>query len=212
MARRKDAPEPVPGVTPKWAEGLTHRERRFVEHYLVDLNATQAAHRIGKENQHSGKAYANNESACVAGMQMLAKSEVARAIELALAESSVTRLWIIRELKKLIDTKPTDFLDFDGEKLTLKSFDAIDPDKMNLISKVHEQYNKDGDVVGVNLEWLQDKPALRYLAKLLRMEVERTEISGPQGGPIEIEDPAERIMAQLRTLKKRNEDAAQPKE
>jgi hypothetical protein len=204
----------VDGITPKWAEGLSHRERRFVEQYLVDLSPTAAMVRIGSRvTTENGNEYANDRSACVAGMQMLAKPHVARAIELALNESSVTRLWIIKELKKLIDSKPSDFFTFKDGKLTPKEFEEIDPDKMNLISKVSEQYNKDGDVVGINLEWMQDKPALRYLAKLLRMEVDRTEISGPEGGAIQVQtDPGEIILDKLRQLKKRNDEAAEPKE
>lgn len=214
MARRKDAPVPIPGVTPKWAEGLTHRERLFVEEYLTDLNGTAAMVRIGTEGTTAqGKKYANRESASVASAQMRAKPEVVRAIEIALNEVGVTRLWIIDELGKIARADLSKFLTIEGGKVRVYDHDDIDPGLLPLLSEVSQGFDKDGNATGITVKLKSDSAALRYLAKLLRMEVDRTEISGPDQGPIEVQDPAERIMAQLRMLKARNEEAAaKPKE
>lgn len=206
MARRKNAQgEPkvvaVLGVTPKWAEGLTHRERRFVEHYLVDLNATRAAHRIGKENQHDGKQYANNESACVAGMQFLAKPEVAKAIEIALKEVGVTRVWIIDRLAKLASSDLSQFVrKVDGH---VKVFDTADVDSYqhSNMAELSETITEFGTAVHVKVH--DPKPALFKLAKLLGMEKDSLEISGPDGGAIQVESPKARVVGRLEELKKR---------
>lgn len=40
---------------PKTAEGLTPKQKRFVEEYLIDLNATQAAIRAGYSEKTAGQ-------------------------------------------------------------------------------------------------------------------------------------------------------------
>jgi len=60
---------------------------------------------------------------------------------------------------------------------------------------------------GIELELINQKPALDRLAKLLRMEVERTEISGPDKGPIEIADPAGEARRQLDLIAQRRTEA-----
>lgn len=55
---------------PTSKSGLTDKQRRFVEEYLVDLNATQAAIRAGF----------SEKSASEQGYQLLHKTSVARAI------------------------------------------------------------------------------------------------------------------------------------
>lgn len=209
MARRVDAPKPVPGITPKWAEGLTHRERAFVTEYLRDLNATQAAYRIGKENQFDGKDYANKQSASTAGHQFLAKPEVAKAIEIAFNEVAVTRQWIISEIAKVAKADLSKFgrlksdlvVCKDGEERSVQSIewydhDKIDPELLPLMSEMSETFDKFGNKV-ISIKLRDDRPALRYLAKLMRMEVERTEISGPDGGPVVTESPRSILEARL---------------
>ena len=52
---KRAGPRTVKATTPRRARRLTPRERRFVEEYLTDLNATQAAIRAGysKRTAHS---------------------------------------------------------------------------------------------------------------------------------------------------------------
>jgi phage terminase small subunit len=58
--------------------GLTPKQQAFVDEYLVDLNATQAAIRAGY----------SEKTASQIGEQNLRKLEVKRAIEIALSERS----------------------------------------------------------------------------------------------------------------------------
>ena len=57
---------------------LTEKQQRFVDEYLIDLNATQAAIRAG----YSAK------TADVQGSRMLANCKVQQAISIAMAERS----------------------------------------------------------------------------------------------------------------------------
>jgi phage terminase small subunit len=76
------------------AAELTPRQRRFVDEYMVDLNATQAAIRAG---------YSKRTAAKIAS-QLLDKTGVAAAIEerkAALAKKTDTdAAWVIKNLKR----------------------------------------------------------------------------------------------------------------
>lgn len=75
--------------------GLTRKQARFVEEYVVDLNATQAAIRSG----HSER------TAASIGSENLRKPEIAAAIERALearsARTGITQDRVLRELEAL---------------------------------------------------------------------------------------------------------------
>jgi len=77
---------------PKDHEGLTPQQRRFVEEYLTDLNATQAAIRAGY----------SKKSANEQGSRLLANASVARAlsnrVKPLLEKYNITRERIVREL------------------------------------------------------------------------------------------------------------------
>lgn len=200
----------VKGVTPKWAEGLTHRERRFVEEYLVDLNATHAMRRCGKANQFDGKDYAHKDSACVSAMQMLRKPSVANAIEIALKEVGVTRVWIIDRLAKLASADLSQFVRKVNGKIEVLDTADVDPYQHSNLVELSETITEFGTAVHVKVH--DPKPALFKLAKLLGMEVDRTEISGPDGGPMQVESPRERLKARMAELSARLAVANKPAE
>ena len=83
---------------------LTPKQARFVQKYLIDLNAAQAAIRAG----YSAK------TARVIGHENLIKPDIAAAIEKAMAERAErTRLtadWVIDELRKLAGANMADYM------------------------------------------------------------------------------------------------------
>ncbi len=88
---------------------MTEKQRRFVEEYLIDLNATQAAIRAGY----------SVESAKEIGCENLTKPNIQNAIAKAIAERSkrtgVNQDRVIRELAKLAFVKMTDVVDAQGK-------------------------------------------------------------------------------------------------
>jgi phage terminase small subunit len=84
---------------------LTAKQSRFVEEYLVDLNATQAAIRAG----YSEKTAKN------IGYEQLQKPEVVEAISAAqVARSERTRIdadWVLRRLADAVDADLADIYD-----------------------------------------------------------------------------------------------------
>lgn len=86
---------------------LTEKQKRFIEEYLIDLNATQAAIRAG----YSPK------TAYSIGEENLKKPEVKVAIDKAMAERSrrtgISQDRVLRELAKIAFVNPTDVIDMD---------------------------------------------------------------------------------------------------
>lgn len=88
---------------------MTEKQKRFVEEYLIDLNATQAAIRAG----YSPK------TAEQAASRMLSFVKVQEAIEKALAERSrrtgINQDRVVQELAKIAFVKITDIVNDDCE-------------------------------------------------------------------------------------------------
>lgn len=87
---------------------LNEKQKRFVEEYLIDLSATQAAIRAGYSYSTAGSI----------GSELLKKPEVAEAIETAIAVRSkrtgFTQDRVLRELAKVAFLNPLDVVDTDG--------------------------------------------------------------------------------------------------
>ena len=140
---------------------MTEKQKRFVEEYLIDLNATQAAIRAG----YSPK-YADRE-----GHKLVENSRVSEAIEKALAERSrrtgINQDRVVQELAKIAFVKITDVVNDDCEILP----DADEADLAAIESvKVKSIPTKSGEV-GVEREIkLSSKlKALELLGKHLGM-------------------------------------------
>jgi phage terminase small subunit len=73
---------------------LTARQERFVEEYLVDLNATQAAIRAGY-SKHT----AQEQSSRLLSKAIVATAVDARRLELE-AETGITQQWVLDKLKE----------------------------------------------------------------------------------------------------------------
>lgn len=75
---------------------MTPKQQRFVQEYLIDLNATQAAIRAG---------YAPGGSAEVTGHRLLSNAKIASAIKDAqdqrAEETQITQEWVLRSLEKV---------------------------------------------------------------------------------------------------------------
>ncbi len=149
---------------------MTDKQRRFVDEYLIDLNATQAAIRAG----YSAK------TAKDIGCQNLAKLEVRRSIDKALAERSkrtgINQDRIVQELAKMAFVKITDIIDPE-DATTLSNADPFDLACIESI-KVKKFPTMSGDT-GVEREIkLGSKlKALELLGKHLGMWNDKADVS-----------------------------------
>lgn len=90
---------------------MTKKQKRFVEEYLIDLNATQAAIRAGYKP----------DSAYAVGSENLKKPEIKAAVDRAMAERSkrtgINQDRILQELARIGFAKITDVVDRETGKI-----------------------------------------------------------------------------------------------
>lgn len=98
---------------------LTPKQARFVEEYLIDLNATQAAIRAGYSSRSA------NEQAA----QLLGKPHIKTAIEAGRAarseETKIDAAWVLKRLAAEAEADVADIYGDDGELLPLKQWPKI---------------------------------------------------------------------------------------
>lgn len=105
---------------------LTPKQQCFVDEYLIDLNATQAAIRAG----YSPK------TAAVQASRLLANAKVSAAVACAMAERSkrtgITQDRVLMELAKVAFIKLTDIIDEEGR---IKP-EATDEDRACIVDRL----------------------------------------------------------------------------
>ncbi|WP_424139379.1 terminase small subunit [Roseomonas chloroacetimidivorans] len=166
---------------------LTDQKRRFVEEYLVDLNATQAAIRAG---------YAP-KNADANAHRLLADPEVAAAIAEAQAARSrrteITQDRVLSELAALAHLDPAEIV-------------SVEVKEPKDIAKLPEHvrrailgwsWDRNGNFV---LKLSDKRGALELLGRHLGMWRDKVELTGKDGGPVEVEDARDRIARRLARL------------
>ena len=147
---------------------LTRKQKAFVEEYLIDLNATQAAIRAGYS------ANCANEQ----GSQNLAKLSIMQAISERMAERSkrtgVNQDRIVQELAKVAFVKMTDIVDLDG---SIK--EAANEDDLSCIESIKYKYsNMDtGYSVEREVKIASKLKALELLGKHLGMWNDKLDVN-----------------------------------
>ena len=115
---------------------LTPKQQRFVEEFLIDLNATQAAIRSG---------YAAG-SADVTGARLLGNVRIRAAIDAAKARRSeatgITAERVLREYARVAFADLRHVMDWGPDGVTLRPSDALNDDAAAALSEVRQ--TKDG--------------------------------------------------------------------
>ena len=157
---------------------LTKKQQLFVDEYLIDLNATQAAIRAG---------YSPTSARQIADENM-SKPDIKNAIDRAIAERSkrtgVNADRIIRELAKIAFVNPTDVINMDEATI----LDAATRDDTAAISsvKVKRIPTEDGDIVEREVKVYDKTKALELLGKHIGMFTDKFKVEGAI--PIVIKD------------------------
>lgn len=152
---------------------MTSKQERFVEEYLVDLNATQAAIRAGYSPATAGAIGAEN----------LHKPQIRARIDTAMAELSkrtgVNQERVIRELAKVAFVNPTQVIDFESAKL----LDTATADDTAAIASVKVKTIPTAEGLGVEREIrVADKlKALELLGKHFGMFTDNINLHGDMG-------------------------------
>ncbi len=109
---------------------MSPRHQRFVEEYLVDLNASQAALRAG----YSPRVH------CQIGCQLLRRPDVAAAVKAAIDERGrslrVTSARVLLELARVAFAEPTRIAEWGPAGLKLKPHDTLADDDKAAIQEI----------------------------------------------------------------------------
>ena len=132
---------------------MTPKMQKFVDEYLVDLNATQAAIRAGY----------SKKTAYSIGVSNLKKPEIQAAIQKrqksAAEKLEITRERVLKELASIGFAKATDFLTIQGGRVLIKA--ALAADKLAALASVKE------GMYGVEVKLADKARALEMLGKYL---------------------------------------------
>lgn len=161
---------------------LTAKQKKFVEEYLIDLNATQAAIRAGY----------STESAKEIGCENLTKPNVKAEIDKAIAERSrrtgINQDRVLRELAKIAFVNPNDVINFRDATVKMTS-------EENLAAiasiKVKEMPGEYGNATEREVKLYDKLRALDLLGRHLGMFKDKIEINGDMGVKIVDDIPDE---------------------
>lgn len=146
---------------------MTKKQKRFVEEYLIDLNATQAAIRAGY----------SPDTAKSIGSENLTKPDIQARIAKAMAERSrrtgVNADRVIMELAKIAFVNASDVIDADTA--TVKA-DALPEDTAAIQSVKVKTFGEDG--LEREVKMADKLKALELLGKHLGMFKDKVELSG----------------------------------
>lgn len=148
---------------------MNKRQSRFVEEYLKDLNATEAAIRAGY----------SSKTARAIGSENLTKPDIKQAVDAAMAERSkrtlITADKVLERLEEITDRCMQ-------KEMVMEMIDG------ELVPSGEWKFN----AAGAN-------KSLELIGKHLGMFKERVEHSGPDGSPIELANKTELSDAELQT-------------
>jgi len=151
---------------------LTDKQQRFIEEYLVDLNATQAAIRAGYSPK-TAKSFAS---------QLLTRPHITRAIAEAQAARSkrthITQDRVLEELAHLALGRITDVVEWADERVALIDSEALSIRAKAALSEVVIRHNRidkgkdepDIEVVETKVKMHQKTSALSLLMDHLGMK------------------------------------------
>jgi phage terminase small subunit len=156
---------------PKKGGQFTPKQARFVEEYMVDLNATQAAIRAG---------YSKNTAASI-GHENLIKPEIAAAILEAQNRISerteATTDDVMKELGLLGFANAGDYFDWGPDSVTLKAKADLTREQMAAVAEVSWTKTEHGGTIRLKLH--DKRSALVDIGKHLGMFVDRSEVGQP---------------------------------
>lgn len=148
---------------------MTKKQKRFVEEYLIDLNATQAAIRSGY----------SPDTAKSIGSENLSKPDISAAVAKAMAERSkrtgINQDRVLQELARIGFARITDVMD----PATAKIKEDASDDDLACIQSVKIKPNEWGTEREVKL--CDKKAALELLGRHLGMWNDKLDLKGVEG-------------------------------
>lgn len=173
------------GTKNKGKNELNQKQKRFVEEYLIDLNATQAAIRAGYSKKRASEY----------GYQLLQKTTVFDVIQFEMAKRSKRTMVdadrVVKELLIIAFSNIKAYVDFGSQGAKLKDLSEISDESARAIKHVKQSFTSDNGG-SVNIKMHNKLLALDMLAKHLGMYQDKGDKGkllkdmSTQSSPIEI--------------------------
>lgn len=152
---------------------LTAKQKRFIEEYLIDLNATQAAIRAGYSPDTA------KEIGCENLTKLNIKNEIDKAIAQRSRRTGISQDRVLRELAKIAFVNPSNVINF-GQATVKNS--ASEDDLATIASvKVKTIPTEDGDIEEREVKLYDKLKALDLIGKHLGMFKDKVEVNGDMG-------------------------------
>lgn len=156
---------------------LTPKQRKFIDGYFLhNMNATRAAIYAGY----------SKKTAKVIGYENLTKPYIAKEIEKRLDESAMSANEVIARIAEQARAEYSQYITVSGVDLER----LIEEGKAHLIKKIKPssvRVGEDGELVPfMEIEFFDSQSALRDLGKYHKLFTDKREVSGPDGGPVEV--------------------------
>ena len=141
---------------------LTPKQKRFIEEYLVDLNASQAAIRAGY----------SKKTAYSIGQQNLKKLEIQNAItaarEMLSQRTEITQDWVLKTLAAIATVPLTELCEWNASGIALKDSKDMPAEAIASIKKITERMGADGNS-SLSVEQYDKMRALELIGRHLGM-------------------------------------------
>lgn len=151
---------------------LTERQQRFVDEYLIDLNATQAAIRAGYARG------SNDQGAATEGSRLLRNAQVQALVRKGMAERAaavgVSKERVLIELARIAFADIRDVVDVNQHAIRPKAFDTLPRDITAAVAEVSERVSRDATTVKIKM--LDKQKALELLGRHLGMWNDKLEV------------------------------------
>jgi phage terminase small subunit len=155
---------------------LTEKQKRFVQEYLVDLNATQAAIRAGYSEKTANRI----------GAKLVVKSCIQDALQGALEKRSsrveVTQDRVVKELARIAFIDLRRIFAWGPDGVRLRPSDELTDDEAAVVAEVTETRSETGG--SLKVKRFDKLKALELLGKHLGMFSDKLELTGKNGAPL----------------------------
>ena len=159
---------------------LTAKQAAFVQEYMIDLNATQAAIRAG----YSAKTAASQ------GERLSRNVEIQAAIQAAMKarqeRTEITQDRVLAELAKIAFGDQRAVMEWGPSGVKLRDSKDLTDDQAAIVAEVSESVTAAGGTL--KLKTHDKVGALKLLGEHLGMFKQRVELTGKDGGPIQSQD------------------------
>ena len=145
---------------------LTDKQKKFIDEYLVDLNATQAAIRAGYKEKAAYRTGAEN----------LRKPQIQEEIQKRMEErqkrTEITQDMVLQELAAIAFARATDYVSVMGGMVQVKDTDQLSDSQIAAIAGIKETQN------GIEVKLGSKEKTLELLGRHLGMWNDKLDVSG----------------------------------